>query len=208
MSNLSEGKMIIALKGYIGAGKSTISKLIEKEYNFKTINVDNIVKQLYEQDDELKNKIVDEFGMEKFDKKELSEIVFSNKEQLRKLERIIHPILEKEIEKEIQNAKEDILLDCQIIDKLNIDYDYEILITCPKEEIIRRVKKRDNRDEVNIQNILNEQENYFLQKKKVFPINGKSDKEQLTKDLSKIIKIFKNDYKYKDLEGEYDEENW
>ncbi len=40
--------MIIALKGYMGTGKTTISKIICKEYDFEVINADEIVQKMYE----------------------------------------------------------------------------------------------------------------------------------------------------------------
>ncbi len=106
--------MKIAITGYIGSGKTTISNLIKKEFDFFIINVDDIFNELYQSNEILKEEIKTKMNLEKFDKKELANKVFSNKDKLKELEKIVHPILEKKIE-ELSLEYENVIIDCQVI---------------------------------------------------------------------------------------------
>lgn len=197
--------MIIALKGYIGSGKSTLSKILKDKYQFEIINADEVVSSLYENIN-IQKEVCNILNLDKFSKKKISEIVFNDKDKLNELEKFIHPKLEIEINRLIQTYGENIVLDCQVIDKLNINHDYEILVTCPKEKIINRVIKRDKRDKLQIENILKEQERFIVQKKKIFPINMSGDID-IAEHLNKIINIFQKDIKNKDIDYDEDDED-
>lgn len=76
--------MIIYVTGKSGSGKSTFSKLLAKELNYKYIDVDAIGHRVYEYPEIMEeahqlfgNAIYDEFG--KFDRKKLGQIVFSER---------------------------------------------------------------------------------------------------------------------------------
>ncbi|MFV0288112.1 MAG: dephospho-CoA kinase [Mycoplasmatales bacterium] len=200
--------MIIALKGYIGSGKTTIANYLAKNHNFEIINADAIVKHLYATDDDLKKQIVTVLALSTFDTKIISEIVFSNPEKLKQLEAVVHPILTREIKEQINKSSQDIIIDCQVIDKLPIIYDYEILLTASLQTIIERVQQRDNKDEQLIRNIIITQEKFLKQKVKVFPLNTEKTEEEVQKDLTKILKIFTKEQEYKKYEEEFDEEDW
>lgn len=205
MPSLSKENMIIALKGYIGSGKSTLSKILKDKYQFEIINADEVVSSLYENIN-IQKEVCNILNLDKFSKKKISEIVFNDKDKLNELEKFIHPKLEIEINRLIQTYGENIVLDCQVIDKLNINHDYEILVTCPKEKIINRVIKRDKRDKLQIENILKEQERFIVQKKKIFPINMSGDID-IAEHLNKIINIFQKDIKNKDIDYDEDDED-
>ncbi len=183
--------MKIAIKGYIGSGKTTISNIIKNEFDFFIINADDIVEKLYQNDEVLKEEIVKKMNLSKFDKKELSSVVFSNEEKLKELEEIVHPILKSKIMSSIKKY-ENVIIDCQVIDKLNIDVDGEIIVYATKEEIIKRVGNRDNRSLEEINNILKLQEKFDITKNRTYVIDSQKEDFEILEDLKKILKLFEN----------------
>ncbi|KAB2838858.1 MAG: dephospho-CoA kinase, partial [Melioribacteraceae bacterium] len=93
-------KIKIAITGGIGSGKSLVSDYLEKK-GFPVLRADLIAKELMAHDPEVKGFLITEFGPESFldDKlntKFLAEKVFSNEEDVLKINAIVHlPTMEK-----------------------------------------------------------------------------------------------------------------
>ena len=186
MSEMSGGKMIIAVKGLIGSGKSTISNYLVENYEFSLINCDKIVHEIYENDENIKKKICDTFDLEVFDRKILGSIVFSNVSKLQELEAIVHPILEKTCQKIINN-NENVVIDCQIIDKLDIEYDLGLIAVASENTIINRVQARDGRSEAEIKDILKHQSRIHLLSVRSYAIDTEVDYKQT---IDKVIRSY------------------
>ena len=90
--------MIIGITGSFGTGKTTVANMF-KQYGFKVINIDKLYHGMYNKNNSLRNKIKKEFGTAKRD--QLKKIVFNDCEQLKKLNKLTHPIIINEIKKEI-----------------------------------------------------------------------------------------------------------
>ncbi len=96
---------LIGLTGNIASGKSKISEYL-KSKGFKIIDADSIGKTVLSIDS-VKNKIIRTFGKNivnddgSINRRELGRIVFSSKENLKKLNRITLPILTKLIKRKI-----------------------------------------------------------------------------------------------------------
>lgn len=91
--------MLIGITGILGSGKSTFLNFF-KEENFSVFNSDEVAKKLYKKKEfikKIKNQFPQFFKKNKFLKKEFSNYIFSSKENLRKLEEIIHPEVLKEL---------------------------------------------------------------------------------------------------------------
>lgn len=102
---------IIGLMGGVGSGKSTVADILEKKHGAHLIITDDIAKKLYEKGEESYQKIVSYFGTGILNKdgdinrKKLSEIVFSDKEKLEKLNSFVHPLVMKRVIEEIEDIK-------------------------------------------------------------------------------------------------------
>jgi len=94
--------MIIGLTGNFGTGKSTVSRLF-KNFGFKVINVDKLYQEIYTKDSNLRSNILKEFGV--ISKTKLKKIVFSDASKLKRLNKITHPVIIKEMKKEIDRIK-------------------------------------------------------------------------------------------------------
>ena len=102
---------IIGLMGGVGSGKSTVADILEKKYGAHLIITDDIAKKLYEKGEEGYHRIVSYFGNEilsengEINRKKLSEIVFADKEKLKKLNSFIHPLVVESVLDVIEEIK-------------------------------------------------------------------------------------------------------
>lgn len=139
----------IGLTGGIGSGKTVVAKML-LDMGFPVFNSDDYAKTLIN-NESIKNEIKKAFGDSYFEndnlnRKKLGELVFKNKQELEKLNRIIHPEVAKgyeswkgKINHEIIFKEAAILLESGSYQGLN----KLILVTAPLETRIERVIKRD-----------------------------------------------------------------
>lgn len=144
--------MIICLCGKSGSGKSTVANLIkQKNPNCIHVDIDKIGHKSHS-DQFVKNELINTFGKgiltdNIIDRKKLGKIVFSNKEEMIKLEKITWGYMEKEIDKIINNNKDKIIvLDYFCLPKTKYfeSCDLRILIDVPYDIRKRRIMLRDN----------------------------------------------------------------
>lgn len=109
-------KTIIAVEGLSGSGKSTISKMIADTLHLEYINLDSLAKTCYlDKGVLLKLKevfpasIFYEDGAVNF--KELGKLVFNSSGNIKVLESILYPVLEKKIDNIIDDSKYGCVLD-------------------------------------------------------------------------------------------------
>jgi len=86
-----------AVTGLIGAGKSYYCNKLRK-MEFRVLDCDEIVKELYVKDKALRNRLINELGLTKsndtIDLNELADLIFTNPEAKHKLEQLVYPVLE------------------------------------------------------------------------------------------------------------------
>ena len=140
----------IALTGSIGSGKTLVCSVFE-HLNIPIFIADIQAKECYKDIIFLK-EIAKEFGdniikNNVLDKKELANIVFSDKNKLEKLNSMIHPkVLNKFLQwRELQSAPY-VILESAIIFEIQWEkyFDKIICINTPKDIAIKRVIERDN----------------------------------------------------------------
>lgn len=99
--------MVIGITGGIGAGKSQVLSLMKQEFGAQLLVADDIAHQLTEPGHSCYEHIVDEFGRDvlaadgSIDRKRLAEIVFADPVRLKRLNRIVHPMVKEYIRGEI-----------------------------------------------------------------------------------------------------------
>ncbi|MCL1956082.1 MAG: dephospho-CoA kinase [Fibromonadales bacterium] len=94
---------MLAITGLIGSGKSLVASVV-REAGFEVLDADSLAHKLYRENADLRKKIAEEFGAEAIDESGvnrpyISQIVFNDEQKLCLLESIVHPILQREIEK-------------------------------------------------------------------------------------------------------------
>ena len=189
---------IIGITGNSGSGKSTISKLISKNYEAKIIDADKIAKEMTKNNGEYLQAIRQAFGNDviknnELDRKKLADIVFLNRAEKEKLDGLTFEYVVEEIKKELEaNQNLDyqyIILDVPLLFESKLDKlcDYTIGVIAPKTEKIKRICKRDNLSVEKALQRLNNQENDEFYIKKCDFIIENVDNEKTAKRVNEII---------------------
>ena len=119
--------IVIGILGGIGSGKSTVSRMFEKLGALR-IDADEIAREVREQPD-VAEKIKQTWEKEvltdgQVDRKKLAEIAFSSRNELDRLNAIIHPEVISRIEKTIDSAgisHKAVVLDAPLLAETGLD---------------------------------------------------------------------------------------
>lgn len=180
----------VAITGSIASGKSTVCQAIEKQYGYTVYYSDIEAKRLANENSSLKKDIIQTFGDESYkdeiyNTKYIAGIVFSDKKELEKLNKIFSHYLRKDWEDFINAHRKDglIFYESALIFEHNLakEYDYVICVYASLDTIRKRLKARNNYNDKEIENRLNKLSNqeYKIQNSD-FTINTDYDwKEQL-----------------------------
>lgn len=104
---------IIGITGGIGTGKSTVLRILEKEYHACIVEADQLAHRLMEPGKTAYNEIVKIFGNKilcedgKIDRRLLGNIVFQDKEALGRLNELVHPAVKEYIVEDIRKKAEE-----------------------------------------------------------------------------------------------------
>ncbi len=145
-------KIKIAITGGIGSGKSLVSDYLEKK-DFSVLRADLIAKELMAHDAEVKRLIIAEFGADSFidDKlntKFLAEKIFSNEENVLKINAIVHlPTMEKidQLANDIFKSQNVVFIESALVFEANLEdyFDYILLVYAEEKIRIERVLRRE-----------------------------------------------------------------
>ena len=144
---MTQSSIKIAVTGGIGSGKSAVCEIIKKQ-GYPVYSCDNIYSELLNSAEFLK-KIDDEFcGVLKsdgsLDRQALSEAVFNNEVELKKLNSITHPAIMSAALKKMEGEKL-AFLEVPLLFENGFEnlFDGVIVVLRDKEERIRSVMARD-----------------------------------------------------------------
>jgi dephospho-CoA kinase len=131
-------KFKVAVTGSIGSGKSTFCNFIT-EAGFNVIKADDISKKILKEDEDVRKKVIKEFGKESFinkeiNKKFLAEKIFSDPVNVARINSVLHPEVKREVEQLIQEElkKNDLVfVEAALIYEAEMEnmFDYVVLIT-------------------------------------------------------------------------------
>ena len=189
--------MILGLTGGIGTGKSTVAKML-REKNIPVVDTDSISKEIIKYPEiiekikaEISSKIFN--NENKLDRKKLSEIVFENKDKLKKLNEIMHPVILKKMWEEVEKLKKDykiIVVDIPLLFEINMENEVDkvLLIYSSKEIQIERIMNRDGRTREEAIKIINSQMPLYKKREKSdYIIQNNDSLEKLEKNLDKVV---------------------
>ena len=139
----------IAVLGDIGSGKSHVAK----QFGYPVFNADAEVFKLYRKSRKCYNKLkkalpnyITSFPVKKI---ELSKAIMSNRQNLKKIVKVVHPEVRNRMNNFIKKNrnKKFVILDIPLLieNKLNKKNDILIFVDAKKPEINKRLKKRHNR---------------------------------------------------------------
>jgi dephospho-CoA kinase len=155
----------VGLTGGIGCGKTTVSQLF-KEMNVPAIDADDIAHSLVEPGQPALLEISKAFGDKainpdgSLDRHYLRDTIFSNRQQKQQLEDILHPLVFAAMEKAIDQLNDPYcILSVPLLFETHMAHfvDRILVVDCPAEAQIARVRRRDGLDDVRIQSIIDSQ---------------------------------------------------
>ena len=136
----------IAILGDIGAGKSFVSK----QFNCPLFNADKEVAEIYKNDrscyQKIKKALPKYIISDHLDKKFLLKAVLDSKDNLKKISKIVHPIVRTRMNKFLtkNRTKKLVVLDIPLYleNKLNKRGDVLIFVDAKRKDIQKRLKNR------------------------------------------------------------------
>jgi len=194
--------IIVGLTGGIGSGKTTVAKLFEKEgipiyiaderarLVMNHPEVIEAVQQIFP------TSVIDKHGL--LDRAKIKALVFDDKEQLEKLNSVVHPRVKNDFEHWLKThqAAPIVLKESAILFESGLDKtcDLVILVVASEEVRIKRVMARDGVSEEQVLKIMHNQLKDPEKIKRSQYIIENSNNKSLEKDIITIIRDinFKN----------------
>ena len=142
--------LVVALTGGIGSGKTTVLNLF-KEKGVPCYIADEQAKKMMVENKNIIKAIIKEFGEKAYHEDEqlntnyLASRVFSDAQELDKLNRIVHPAVRDHFNDWVKEQKAQfVIYESALVFEHNQEesFDEIILVTAPVEERIKRVMKR------------------------------------------------------------------
>jgi len=158
--------IVVGLTGGIGAGKSTVSKLLA-ERGAAIVDADQIARDLQSPGNPVLEQMAERFGVQiinddsSLDRAAVAAIVFSDKSALDDLNAIVHPAMQAEIQRQIDlNAGSDrvVVLDFPLLgENPRKGLAATIVVDIPYELAVERVVEYRGMDESDARNRINSQ---------------------------------------------------
>ncbi len=150
----SEMTLIIGLTGSIASGKSTVSLMFD-DLKIPVIDADKIAREVVEPGERAYEEIVHHFGKDilrkdlTLDRKKLGEIVFSDDEQRKILNGIVHPAIRKKMlerrDRFVERGERCVVLDIPLLYESNLTHyvDRTIVVYVDPSVQLERLMDRD-----------------------------------------------------------------
>tara|TARA_B100000965_G_scaffold328505_1_gene291590 strand:- start:356 stop:931 length:576 start_codon:yes stop_codon:yes gene_type:complete len=184
----------IGILGDIGSGKSFIAK----QFGYPVFNADIEVSKIYKKDRKCFIKLNKEFPKHittfPINKIEITKSILSNPKNLKKIIKIVHPLVRKKMNNFIfkNRNKKIIILDVPLLleNKLNKKDYFLVFVEAKKEKIIKNLKKRNNYNP-RIIRVLKKLQLSLVEKKKKsnFIINNNFTKKSVKKSVNLLRNI-------------------
>lgn len=177
--------LILGLTGQTGAGKSTVSKILEK-YGCYHIDADLVARETIDSDEKVKSELKNRFGDDvigndgKVNRKLLGAKAFADPQSTLDLNSITHPAVNKKVQsiiakKEQENVKA-VIIDAIALFESGEDKlcDYTVSVIAPKDIRLKRITARDS----------------ISEEKALERINAQKDEEFFSVNSDYIIKNY------------------
>ena len=183
----------IGILGDIGSGKSYVAK----NFGYPVFNADNEVSKIYEKDKrifrKLKKTLPDYFHSFPINKREVSNAILANNNNLKKIVKIIHLEIKKKliIFLKKNKIKKIVILDIPLLleNKINNKNDILVFVQSKKFDILKKLKKRKNFNHKLFTKFRKIQLSLDYKKKKShFIIKNNFMKKTIKRDIKNILK--------------------
>ena len=185
----------VVLTGGIATGKSSVAKLFLED-GFSIIDADKIAHLML---DKQYQKIAELFGSQyivdsRVDRRALGGLIFSKPKEKIKLEKLLHPLIFNEIEREsivLDRLKERYIIDIPLFFENHGRYpiDTTIVVYTPRDTQLERLMKRDGSTNIEAQKRVNSQ--IDIEKKRnlaTYLIDNSKDLKNLQQEYVRVKK--------------------
>ncbi len=191
----------IGITGGIGSGKSIVSDFVS-EMGFPVIKADDVAKEVMLKNTEVKEKIIETFGKSAYkgkglNKKFLAETIFSDDENLAKMNEIVHPPTIKQIKDSVYALLDNtqfVFVEAALLYEVKMQhiFDYVILVTADEDLRIKRVMERDGVTEEEVRARMKGQwQDSAKQDKADFMLRNEGTIEEFHKNIEFILQLLK-----------------
>ena len=176
---------VLGITGNIAAGKSIIAAMLA-ERGAQGIDADAVVHKLYQRGTLVFEAVTARFGesvagTEAIDRAALAAIVFSDREAMLELERIVHPAVGMAIRERLESrppAKPAVIEAIRLVEGVSADFVDELwIVTAPRDEQIARLAGQRGLDRAGAEQRLDaqtdpaEKERAFKERRPGVPVN-------------------------------------
>ncbi len=189
----------IGLTGGIGCGKTTVARLFA-ELGSPVIDADQIAHQLVAKGQPALKQIALQFGADilapdgSLNRTRLREVVFSDPAQKQKLEAILHPLVYQSIQTELERLDAPYcIIAIPLLFETNMAHfvDRALVVDCPVEIQIARVRKRDQLTLERIQSIIDSQVSRGFRKSHADDLIDNSESDyRLAEQVKKLHNLY------------------
>ncbi len=161
-------KLIVGLTGGIGSGKSEVGRRFEK-LGVTLVDADFLAHQVVEPGEPALGQIAEHFGREiltdegRLNRASMRTLIFEHPEEKRWLEELLHPLVNREIRVQLNEAKSPYaILMSPLLLETHQDrmVDRVLVVDSPESEQLSRVTRRDQSKREQIEAIISTQISY------------------------------------------------
>ena len=197
--------IVIGLTGGPGVGKSEAAKVLQ-QLRFRIINADIIGHELLIENKNIKAKLIKLLGREivaadgSLDRRAIGQIVFADQNVMMEFNRIIHPVLLKELKRRIgieaKSGSHPVVVDAALIFEWGIAdwFDYIFVVTATREKRLQRMRAQGLNQRQASQRIASQ----ISQRDKIaladFVIVNNSTRASLHKRVKSLVHKLKNTF--------------
>jgi len=187
--------MKVGLTGGIGAGKSTVADMFSK-LGAVVIRSDELARQVIEPNTPGFQKVLSRFGNQilqengSIDRQKLAQIVFNDKNALKDLEDIIHPLVRSKTHELIDSQTQETIVVNEVpllLEKnMNSLYDFLVIVVSNEKNRLNRLLKRGISEEEAKKRILLQVSDEQRKSAADFLISNDGTIDQLQADVAKV----------------------
>jgi len=144
--------MLIGVTGQIGAGKSTVAKML-KSFGASVVDADRIGRDAVNSNPALLKKLSKAFGTiiltrtGKLNRRKLAELAFTDETSRQTLNRLVHPYLLRELRRQVKDRSKRskvVVVDAALLLEWDLDrlVDMTIVVHASRERRLKFLKKR------------------------------------------------------------------
>lgn len=197
---MSLAKKILGLTGPTGAGKSTVAAVLAQK-GCRIIDCDKLARDIVQEEPSL-TRLMEAFGSDiapggMLDRSLLAKRAFQDKEHTAQLNKITHPAILEEIQRQIQLQREKgeqvVVIDAALLLEGGVDSlcDAIIVVTAPEQTRLFRIMQRDGLTrEQAIARMAAQQKDEFYKSRANYCLDGAQSMERISVDAQSLLEEF------------------